>query len=276
MNLQKNIKRILREELSSRIRRRVPPDEMEKEFIESFEDAYRITKLRQVPGPAFLNEILYITISIMMDSFHWKFVTTFPQAEFWYDDIHSELENHYRDRIIQMYHEKERIDESVLTEEMSMIKNLNESTKELLKYKKFFSDFEIPEGGVIAYKDGTTNLDDFLWKFVDMVDYKSDNNYRRINSLLTDLNRFVGVPPEKILILAKLIDFKCRILDKKWGNDVEIGEDSWSDLRADIVSRGEDFYDKALIHLDLIQSLIDEDDYTESFIYSIPFKGDLI
>jgi hypothetical protein len=102
MNLQESIKRILREELSPRVRRRIDPYEMEKEFLDSFEFAYY---KRQHS----LDELIYVTISMMMDSIHWKFVSTLPEDEFWYDDIHKELENHYRDRIIQMYNERKGI-----------------------------------------------------------------------------------------------------------------------------------------------------------------------
>jgi hypothetical protein len=108
MNLKETIIRILREELSPRIRRRVPADEMEKEFIESFNNAYDIIKRRKLLSKTFL-ELTYTTISMMMDSFHWRFVSTLPEDEFWYDEIHNELENHYRERIIKMYKEREGI-----------------------------------------------------------------------------------------------------------------------------------------------------------------------
>jgi hypothetical protein len=106
MNLKESIRRILREELSPRIRRRVPDDEMEKEFIESFNNAYDIVKRRTISSNFFL-EVISITISMMMDSFHWGFVTTLPEDEFWYNEIYNELKNHYRDRIIRMYKERE-------------------------------------------------------------------------------------------------------------------------------------------------------------------------
>ena len=109
MNLQESIRRILREELSPRIRRRVPADEMEREFLESFEMAYNITKNRKVLSKHFLDELIYTIASVMMDSFHWGFVSTLPEDEFWYDEIHYELENHYRERIIKMYKEREGI-----------------------------------------------------------------------------------------------------------------------------------------------------------------------
>ena len=117
MKLQETIRRILREELSSRVRRRVPYDEMEKEFLESFEASYDLTKRRKISQINFLDELIYTTVTMMMDGIHWRFVSTFPEDEFWYDDIHTELENHYKDRITQMYNERKGINESVLKEE---------------------------------------------------------------------------------------------------------------------------------------------------------------
>jgi hypothetical protein len=116
MNLQETIRRVLREELSPRIRRRLSNDEMENEFLESFEGAYRLTKNRKVLSSHFLDELLYTTITFMMDGVHWRFVSTLPEDEFWYDDIHKELENYYRDRIMQMYNERKGIKESILRE----------------------------------------------------------------------------------------------------------------------------------------------------------------
>jgi hypothetical protein len=106
-NLQETIRRILREELSLRVKRRIDPDEMEKEFLESFDYAYKIKKRTKVSPTDFLDELIYSTITILLDGFHWKFVSTLPEDEFWYDDIHTELENHYRDRITQMYNERQ-------------------------------------------------------------------------------------------------------------------------------------------------------------------------
>ena len=120
MNLQETIRIVLREELSPRIRRRLSNDEMENEFLESFEGAYRLTKNRKVLSSHFLDELLYTTITFMMDGVHWRFVSTLPEDEFWYDDIHKELENHYRDRIIQMYNERKGIKESILREETEL------------------------------------------------------------------------------------------------------------------------------------------------------------
>lgn len=156
-------------------------------------------------------------------------------------------------------------------------KILRESTEELLKYRELFRGFEIPEGGLKGNEEGGTNVDNFFWKFVDMVDFKSDNDYQRIKDLLKDLNSFAGVPSEKILILAKVLNFKTKAIDKKWGDDIyNVGDDSWSDLRCDVVSRGKEFYNRALVDFDLVQRMANDYDYKESFSYAIPYESDLI
>lgn len=125
MSLKQTIRRILREELSVKVRRRVPLDEMETEFLESFETAYRILKNKKVSQKDFLDKLIYTTATVMMDGIHWRLFSSFPKDDnSWYDEIQSELENHYRDRIIQMYNEKHRgINESILTE-ASKVKTL--------------------------------------------------------------------------------------------------------------------------------------------------------
>ena len=72
MNLKQTIRRILREELSVKVRRRVPLDEMETEFLESFETAYRILKNKKVSQKDFLDKLIYTTATVMMDGIHWR------------------------------------------------------------------------------------------------------------------------------------------------------------------------------------------------------------
>ena len=112
MNLQEHIRRILREELSPRIKRRFSPDELENEFLESFEHSYNLTKKRKVLSSHFLDELINTTITMMMDGIHYKLHITLPEDERWYDDIHQELENHYKNRIEKFYKIMEGIKES--------------------------------------------------------------------------------------------------------------------------------------------------------------------
>ena len=92
-----------------------------------------------------------------------------------------------------------------------------------------------------------------------------------------DLNRLYGVSSELISDVRKVINYKSGYLSKVKSEKIsDIGEDSRSDLRYDIVSRGEDFYNKALNDVNIIDKMIDDRDYEESFIYSFPFDNQLI
>ena len=108
MNLQENIKRILREEtqLPTFIRRRIPFDELEKEFIESFDFAYNLIKRRKLLSIHELNELIRTTITVLIDSIHSVLHSTMPENSEWYDNVYNVLREYYEDRIIQMYDEK--------------------------------------------------------------------------------------------------------------------------------------------------------------------------
>lgn len=130
---------------------------------------------------------------------------------------------------------------------------------------------------IINRQNGKTNLDELVWFIIDEVDYKKDNDYYRINDLILDLNRLYGVSSELISDVRKVINYKSNYLSKVESEKIsDISEDSRSDLRYDIVSRGEDFYNKALNDVNIIDKMIDDRDYKESFIYSFPFDKDLI
>ena len=182
-NLQENIRRILREELSLRVKRRIDPDEMEKEFLESFDSAYDLTKKRKVLSRHFLDELISTVIIMMMEAFHWRFDSTLPEDEFWYDDIHAELENHYRDRITQMYNEIRGINKSIIKEESNkdiLIDGLYDPIYEengiVLfkepKHLKVYSKFGIKKSNVISGKEFNKKYVDFKNKKLHKVLYK--------------------------------------------------------------------------------------------------------
>ena len=126
-------------------------------------------------------------------------------------------------------------------------------------------------------RTGETSWDELFWFIIDMVDYKSDNDYRRINKLFIDLNRFAGVSTNLINKFRSILGFKIDVIESRIGNDVRgVSDDSWSDVRYDVVSRGKDFYNKALNDYTVVQKMIDNDDYKESFSYAIPYEDELI
>lgn len=127
-------------------------------------------------------------------------------------------------------------------------------------------------------KTGVTSADDFFWYVVDLLDYKKDDNYRRVKKYLMDLNRFAGVPSEAIRLLEKIIMFKSTSLDisSDRGRGINVGDDGWGDLRVDVISRGKDFYDNAIKNSDIMKKMAEHRDYSESFLYGIPYKDELI
>lgn len=126
-------------------------------------------------------------------------------------------------------------------------------------------------------KTGETSWDDLFWFIVDMVDYKSDNDYKRVNKLFLDLNRFAGVPTNLINKFRSILGFKIDVLSGRIGDNITgVSDDSWSDLRYDVVSRGKDFYNKALNDYTIVQKMSDDYDYSESFSYGIPYEDELI
>ena len=161
----------------------------------------------------------------------------------------------------------------------SIRKILKEETEDFYTCLPLFKEFKIPEDGFVVTdkKYGIANIDKFFWKVVDLVDYKSDDDYDRIRELLLKLNRFCGIKPEVFKILEDSLEIKMDALDERWGDDIrEVGDDSWSDLRADIISRGRDFFMNAMTDFDMVQRMANDIDYTESFSYAFPYKHELI
>ena len=165
--------------------------------------------------------------------------------------------------------------------------NLKESIRRILKEETedfytclpLFKEFKIPEDGFVVTdkKYGIANIDKFFWKVVDLVDYKSDDDYDRIRELLLKLNRFCGIKPEVFKILLDSFKLKVDALEKRWGDNIKgVGDDSWSDLKADIVSRGRDFFMNAMTDFDMVQRMANDIDYTESFSYAFPYERELI
>ena len=144
MNLQEHIRRVIREEtkIPLTLLRRFSINELDDEFLESFEFAYNLTKRRKVSTSFFLSELINTTVNVMIDSLHWKLVSTLPDDVFWVDVIRNELENLYRDRIIQMYNETKGINESIPT---PLLRIINEETKiptKLLR-RLHYLDYEV-------------------------------------------------------------------------------------------------------------------------------------
>lgn len=157
--------------------------------------------------------------------------------------------------------------------------SLNESIDktDLKSISKLVSSLPRPDKLLVNRKTGETTGDDFFWPIIDILDYKSDNDYRRVKNLMLDLYRFTGaLSKDDFSKFINIFDFKNDMIDRRHGNDIRgVSDDSWGDLKADIVSRGKDFYNKALSDFNLVQKMADDDDYKESFNYAIPYEYEL-
>jgi len=106
-NLQESIRRILREESKPilMIRRRVPYDDLEKEFSESLDmSSNMLRNTNKEDGSIMsLNRFIDVTISILMDGIHYELYSTMPEDSQWYDDAMGSLKDYYKDRIKSRY-----------------------------------------------------------------------------------------------------------------------------------------------------------------------------
>jgi hypothetical protein len=107
MNLQETIRRILREESKPilMIRRRVPDDDLEREFSESLEmSSNMLRNTNKEDGSIMsLNRFIDVTTSILMDGIHYELYSTMPEDSQWYGEAIESLKDYYKDRIKSRY-----------------------------------------------------------------------------------------------------------------------------------------------------------------------------
>ena len=107
MNLQESIRRILREEtkLIPMIRRRVPHDDLEREFEESLDATSNnlFNLIKNGGGVIPLGRFIHITVSRLIDRIHYEIYSTTPEDSVWYADVANSLIDYYKDRIEVRY-----------------------------------------------------------------------------------------------------------------------------------------------------------------------------
>jgi hypothetical protein len=108
------------------------------------------------------------------------------------------------------------------------------------------------------------------WQLIKDAQWKSDHSYNRISK------EWFKLPHDEFTVLEEFIHDKAEELGKKYydawlGNDggpgIEASDDGWSDLRYDVVGRGEEFYNS--ITVDKLREMADNYDYEESFSYCL-------
>ena len=103
MNLQENIRKVLREEnsLLPMIRRRVQQDDLEREFRESLDMASEMLdrSYQANNGVMSLDRFIEMTVSILIDGIHYEIYSTMPEDSEWYDKVKESLTKHFKHRI---------------------------------------------------------------------------------------------------------------------------------------------------------------------------------
>lgn len=121
-----------------------------------------------------------------------------------------------------------------------------------------------PETRIVLFEK---NYELFLWGIIEKANWVSDHKYARIG------NEFVILPLEVKRRLYDFIRYKHKDLSErytgKWLSQpgYKFSDDGWSDLLAEVVGRGRGFYDS--ISFEKLKEMADNDDYVESFLYTI-------
>ena len=114
------------------------------------------------------------------------------------------------------------------------------------------------------------NLEDQYWKQIEELEWSKDHDYKRIEQYLID--NFTAV---ESVDLMKFTADKQDDLMARFHNDwladpgIEVSDDGWGDLTAEVVGRGKKFYES--ITVKKLQEMAINRDYYESFSYSFQF-----
>ena len=125
------------------------------------------------------------------------------------------------------------------------------------------------ESGVLdEFVDGKNDYE--MWQLIESAQWESDHDYKRIR------NEWSKLPENKFEELKEFIYKKSRELGTKYrdawlGNDggpgIDASDDGWSDIRYEVVGRGEEFFNS--ITVEKLREMADEYDYRESFCYCL-------
>jgi hypothetical protein len=108
-----------------------------------------------------------------------------------------------------------------------------------------------------------------LWAIIKKANWTKDHNYNRIR------DEFKQLPIDVRNQLEKFIEAKVEEVYKRFEKDwlgnpgFSVSDDSYSDLTAEVVGRGEKFFDN--ISTKKMRDMAEDRDFRESFIYTLHF-----
>jgi hypothetical protein len=109
--------------------------------------------------------------------------------------------------------------------------------------------------------------DNIMWMLVESLRWTRDNDFKRIQKELKS-----KLSKNEIRDLENFCREKHEALYDKYESDwlanpgIEVSDDGWNDLRAEIVGRGKKFYNN--ITVEKMQEMALYRDYEENFLYS--------
>ncbi len=118
-------------------------------------------------------------------------------------------------------------------------------------------------------------LEDKYWQQIEELEWHtdkfiSDGDYKRIEEYIKNNYSYSSARQ-----LADFVDNKVMELGKRFNNDwlgdpgIDVSDDSWGDLRNEVVGRGKEFYEN--ITVAKLQEMANTNDYNESFGYCFTF-----
>lgn len=143
------------------------------------------------------------------------------------------------------------------------------NANQILDYIEFFKNNPRPEGKVIALGGGDTSFDEWYWKIIDKIDYPSDDNYNRISKLFHRMISFKALEEYDVKLLNSITGHKTSRLYSIVSKDITAycSSDSWDDLSSYIVSKGKDFFNEVKENPEIINQMLKDISYSESFNY---------
>lgn len=154
-------------------------------------------------------------------------------------------------------------------------KSYNGPPKKIITLDKKIEDFkqwdydlidELYQGEEEEEKEEPRDLRNF-WAFVNKAQWKSDHDYNRIKTLFENDEQRESLREDYQYLLDKLHE---KFYDSWLGYDgnggINASDDSWWDLRADVIGRGKKFYEE--ITVKKLQHMANNYDYEENFGYS--------
>ena len=114
------------------------------------------------------------------------------------------------------------------------------------------------------------NLENEYWQQIEKLEWTKDHSYDRIEQYLKDNFTVSECIQLSDFVKNKTLALAVRFHDDWLGDPgIDVSDDGWSDLTAEVVGRGKEFYEN--ITVAKLQEMANVMDYHESFSYCFQF-----